>query len=176
MAVIQPLVLAQHTKDVSIFRNTRAIDVPDKLNAVAGSIKLYTNIEITAPVQKYINANMSAVSTYINDSMETIVSGQNKFTSDMAEDIGGYLDDSGAGYNTQQSRSLIETGSTGAVVFDDYERITSAVQGVLTTSNIIYDELDNITSFIETISIATSTLYAVSYDSDGNVTTSVTEQ
>lgn len=176
MADIQPLVLAQHAKDVSIFRNTRAIDVPDKLDAVANSIKLYANVEITGPVQRYVNYNLTNVHTYVNDSIAAVVADQSRFTRDMSEDISGYLDDSGAGYNVGQSRSLIETGVTGDVEFDELGRITSSVQGVLTTSNITYDNTDRITRFTETITVdgvANSTVYVVEYDSNQNARTSI---
>ena len=170
MAVIQPLTLHNHTQDVSIFRNTRAIDIPDKLNSIANNVKSYINTDITTPVLSYMNSNISTMHAYINDVAEQVVADQTTFTTNMTSNLSGYVDNSGVGYSAAQARTLVQTGETGTITYDGSNRITGATQGAITTSLITYDDSGNITSFTESItvdSITTSTNYSVSYGDDG---------
>ena len=167
MATPTPLVLGLYTKDVSIFRNTRAIDIPGKIDSVVNSMKVYANTEITTPVEIHVMEVMRNAVDHINTSITSMNGEQTKFISDMQENISGYLDDAGAGYSVSQARSLKETGNTGEVVTDDEGRITSAQQGVMTTSSVMYDDDNRVVSFSETITIGgieTKSDYIVTYD------------
>jgi len=92
--VSTPVELPTHTDPVNIFFQTRAIDVPRKLNSLAASFKTY-NISIKdtwdtyigeegGRIQNYLNNSMTAVTTYIND---VVVENQNQFLIDGTQAI-----------------------------------------------------------------------------------------
>ena len=129
-------------------------------------------------VTDHINDSVDTVVNYINN---TIVSNQNDFTTSITNqqnqfqtnietNIGGYLDNSGAGYSISQINSLMFTGSSN-IILDNEGRISSCTQNNMTSDNFIYNDEDLIISFRETLSVDGIDYiknYNVTYDSNDN--------
>ena len=70
--------ITDFTTNVSIFRNTRAMDIPDKMNAIGEAIKEHNNTEIVAKVNTYISTEVQPKLQGITDTLETTM---NNYTS-----------------------------------------------------------------------------------------------
>jgi len=186
---IAELEIVPYTANVQIFKSTPALEIPNKLNAVAVDFKEWNNTELGTKGVGYLNSGIVDTVDYLNSSMRTITNyinsvvvanqntftsemetSQNTFTSEMETNIGGYLDDSGAGYSISQVNSLEFSGNS-TIEYDENKNITKVVQGAKETSSIAYNSENKIISFTEKITVDSSLYtknYTVEYDLNGN--------
>jgi len=172
----EDVTLPTHTSPVNIFLNTRAIDVPNKLNLLATSFRDF-NVNVKNAWESYIDAQAGRMATYLNSAMgdvvgfvnDTLVVAQNQFISDgetalsdmndglisfknsVLAEVGGYVN--ATAYSVENSNKFEFSGETSADTYDSRGRLTSITQGVKTLSNITYGNMGRIVSYTETITV-----------------------
>lgn len=87
--------LNQYSSDVEIFTNTKAVEIPAKLDAVATDVKTYVNSELTTPVQGYVQDELVVkLQNAISDVEQGFNDGYNHLVANLAQytsENGGYL-------------------------------------------------------------------------------------
>lgn len=155
-----------YVKNVEIYKSTRAIDVPDKLNAVSNDFKTWFNTELISKSTEHINSSMTAITNYLNND---IIAGINTFKSTLENNIGVYLDSQGAGYSIPQVNSFIFSGNSISPEYDSDGRVTRYGNQYNETFDCEYNEDSKIIKFKEKITISgipTVESYEVTYDNN----------
>ena len=186
---ITELVLKDYIKNVKIFKSTKAIDIPDKINAIVDDFKDYNIEELHTKGKNYLNNSIKSLVEHTNNSIKTItgyvndviITNQNDFTKQISKDydtftnemknnIGNYLINQNGAYTISQSNQLIFSGDTN-YNYDNEGRITYLKNGNIQQHDITYNEEDNIKAYKETITIDNiqyTKSFEVTYDENLN--------
>lgn len=199
LSPLPALSIDAYASNVAIFRSTRAVDVPDKLNAIGNDFKSWLNNNVMDATTDYINQSMTTIVNYVNTSMSGIdddltdykdnlnsewstykddLTGEwSTFKGDLETNLSSYLDSSGAGYSIAQINQLIFSGDAIDPVYDSEGRITKYGNQYEETFDITYDSDNRISGFKEKITIGgvtTTETYTVAYNgNDYPITTKV---
>lgn len=65
---ITPAAIPEYTTNVQIFRNTRAVEIPDRLNAVAQDLKDFSNA-VAEDETNHVNTSFEALTEYVSETM-----------------------------------------------------------------------------------------------------------
>ena len=175
---IAELEIVPYTANVQIFKSTPALEIPNKLNAVAVDFKEWNNTELGTKGVGYLNSGIVDTVDYLNSSMRTItnyinsvvVANQNTFTSEMKTSQNILMSkmetSTRVGYSISQVNSLEFSGNS-TIEYDENKNITKVVQGAKETSSIAYNSENKIISFTEKITVDSSLYtknYTVEYD------------
>ena len=180
--LISGVQLVDHTvdafsTDVSIFANTIAREIPAKIESIATALKDHTNTEL------------SDITTYQNESWNTVLTDLQKFAGDIAKEqveyegtfrtlfdqleasLGNYLSDE-ASYTRAQIDGTLFTGAISStnISHDTDGRLTSIKSHGKLVWNITYDTDGYLEGFRETIDIGgfpVTKVYNVITDADG---------
>jgi hypothetical protein len=182
--------LPTHTDPVNIFLNTRAIDVPVKLNSLATAFRDF-NVLVRDAWKTYIDGESVSIANYLNGSVQSMVdfinnsmvAFQNQFITDaenavttlensvddfkqeLLDEVGGYVN--ATAYSIENSNKFEFSGETSDDTYDSHGRILSAKQGVKSITNIVYGPRSRIVSYTETLligSISYTKNYTVTYE------------
>lgn len=169
--------LTTYSSAVDIFASTKAKDIPDKLNAIATSLKTNVNTNTTAVlnyvnnvVVPHINTELSKITDGYNTTASTLTTKQNTFETTISDKqttfetsqknrqtsfentmltgIASYIDAQGVGYTILQSDNLIPFTQT--IATEDYT----------------FDAEGKITGIRE----GYKTTSSITYDSNGTIT------
>jgi hypothetical protein len=158
LTALTPIQFEEYSSNVKIFEHTLAIEVPDRLDAIADSFKTFNN-ESMNTMKEYMNTNMNTIFEYIGttvyddvEAMKTRIENEvDTFTSDMQSNISGYVNSNGIAYSVQQVNSLIFSGNTSYSMSNG--DITEFTDGAVRTYDILYDNNKFISAFKEKITI-----------------------
>lgn len=170
--------------NVSIFRNTRAVDIADKINAIGEAIKAHNNDEIIAKVNTYVNGELQPKLQTIADTLETTINQHETDTSDLITNLFDAFEDSvttnlnaytiaTAAYTIEQSNSLSFTGNTGNVVRDENDNLKVWTVGNTTYEVLSVNDKGSILTASETITVVKN--YTFTYLADDITLESITE-
>jgi hypothetical protein len=186
----QDAILPTHNDPVNIFLNTRAVDVPVKLNFLATAFRDF-NVNVRTAWNSYINNESVRVASYLNSSVQAMVafinnslvpfqnqfisnaetavtdleSSVNAFKQEILDEVGGYVN--ATAYSVENSNKFEFSGETSNDTYDSHGRILSATQGVKSITNIVYGPRSRIISYTETLiidSISYTKNYTVTYE------------
>ena len=188
---IEDIALPSYDSPVKIFKNTRAIDVPIKLNSLAESFRSFHG-SIRDTWQLYIEARFDVIHQHINDSMgsvvdfvnDSLVSAQNTFINTANQSVStlegsvatfkteimdsvANLVGGGVAYSVADTNKTLFSGDTSEDTYDSLNRVLSIKQGPMKMSNIAYDTYSRVIGYTETLdlnNITTSKNYVVSYE------------
>ena len=165
------------TTDTSIFSNTLAREIPSKIESIATALKDHTNTEL------------GDITTYTNESWNTLLTDMQKFAGDLAKEqvefagtfqalfdsleanLANYLSDE-ASYSRAAIDATMFTGaiSSSNISHDTDGRLTSIKSHGVLIWNITYDTDGYLDGFRETIDIGgvpVTKVYNVITDEDG---------
>ena len=163
--------------DVGIFTNTKAREVPAKLNAIVQALKVHLNTLWLATATGYINDTLVAnLNTALSD-IETFTNAlETQINTQLVEfetNLGTYLG-VGAGYSVDAANAALFTGTivAGDIVYDDLGRVASIQQGPRLVNNFTYNDDGTISSYAEELTLGGITYargFTFSYMPDGQI-------
>lgn len=183
--------LPSYNNSVKIFKNTRAIDVPSKLNVLADSFKnFHESIRDTWQsyiesrfdvIHQHVNSSMEAVVSFINDSIvsaqNTFIEAANESVSELEESVDTFKSEirnsvselvgSDAAYTVANINDVLLSKDTSEDTYDQFNRILSVREGPMKISDISYDAYGRINKYTETLTlndIPTSETYTITYE------------
>lgn len=161
--------------DVGIFTNTKAREVPAKLNAIAQALKVHLNTLWLATATGFINdtvvANLNTALADIQTFTNALETGIDDQLAEFETNLGNYLG-VGAGYSIDAANSALFTGAVapGGIVYDADGRAVSFAQGPRTIHSIVYNDDDTVAGYTEELDLGGVTYshdYAFAYDANG---------
>jgi len=146
--MIPTLTFKPFDTETQIFFDTKAVDIPAKLNALG-----------------------VASATYYNQTGEAMVNYTQEVTDHMLSRIGDYIMDSGAGYSMSQVNDMNFAGET-LIGLDSKDRVVRLRQGSTELTDITFNDEGDIASFTEKLNIGgvtTMKAYNVVYNNDKTI-------
>ena len=173
---------AAFSDNVGIFSNSKARDIPARLNAIAQALKDHINKLWLPTATGFINGTVVAGLNAAIAKMETFSNGiETRINDQMAEfqaNLANYLG-TNAGYSVSAANAALFTGSivAGDVQYDIAGRAISIRQGPRLISGITYTDDGAVAGYAEELTlggITYSRAYTFTYTPDGQLT-AVTE-
>ena len=169
-------VLPTHSEPVNIFTNTRAIEVPGKLNSLAASFKQF-NVSVRDAWYGYINVEFGKIATHMNDSIDSmvafindsIVSTQNLFIENAetaVENIGTASDDQVTAIEEATAifkQEIIDEVGGYAGTTGYSKEVSNSFEFSGETSGDTYDEYGRLLSFTQGQIETTNIVYGDNY-------------
>ena len=168
---------ASFSDNVSIFNNSKAREIPARLNAIAQALKDHVNTLWLATATGFVNgtvvvglnAAIAEIEAFSN-AIETRIDDQ------MAEfevNLAGYLG-TGAGYSVDAANAALFTGTivAGDVQYDLAGRAVSIRQGPRLISGITYNDDGTMAGYAEELTLGGITYaraFTFSYTPDGQI-------
>lgn len=168
---------AAFSDNVGIFGNSKAREIPARLNAIAQALKDHVNTLWLATATGFVNgtviAGLNAAITEIETFSNAI---ETRVTDQMAEfqvNLANYLG-TGAGYSVDAANAALFTGAivAGDVVYDVAGRAVSIRQGPRLINGITYNDDGTMAGYAEELILGGITYtrsYSFTYTPDGQI-------
>ena len=168
---------AAFSDNVGIFSNSKAREIPARLNAIAQALKDHFNTLWLATATSFINGTVIAGLNAAIAKIETFSNGiETRINNQMAEfqvNLANYLG-TNAGYSVSAANAALFTGGivAGDVVYDVAGRAASIRQGPRLINGITYNDDGTMAGYAEKLTLGGITYtraYSFTYTPDGQI-------